>query len=468
MTVPKRPLFPSFGRLALALALLLAMAPAPAAATATSPVHAVVLDRLESVGPADFRFEPCPDTASFVVLDDGFTFQEQQPGSGASGGTPYPGGYLSLGCGEALLDREVPPGARLVEVRFLGDRGVDEFDVEGSSLTRPGREFSQEVAFRTADGAGDRRVAYLDAQDGSQPLQERAVDGFQVPEGTPHYTLAWSFRDASYFVGPGFPDVLSGQAFNATVRGVELRYPGIVLGADVGSDLQRAGDLLVRQTSVALDVADPAAGDVRIEVASGLAFDHLRGPDGQRVTVQSSRTGPGPDGFDRSGILVEALPDGAVQVTVPREMLSSLGPGRYTVAFTGVDAVQTYPWVLPLALLVLLAPLPFALLAYRHVRRFEDESFGGFRRSARNLRIALVVAFAYYVIVLASHFLGARLDLLTAWPLPVEAVLVYVQVAIAVAAFLALYAVARELYHITVPKPLAPAARPTPLPEDAE
>jgi hypothetical protein len=145
------------------------------------------------------------------------------------------------------------------------------------------------------------------------------------------------------------------------------------------------------------------------------------------------------------------------------------GPGRYTVSFTSVDAVHTYPWLLPLAVLVLLAPLPFALVAYRHVRRFEDEAFGGFRRSARNLRIALVVAFAYYLAVLVSHFAGSRLELMTAWPMPFEAVVLYVQVAIAIAAFLALFAVARELYRITVPKALPePASTPHPTPEDEQ
>jgi hypothetical protein len=259
--------------------------------------------------------------------------------------------------------------------------------------------------------------------------------------------------------------VLSGQDFSATVTGVELRYLGLPVQGHVSDRLEREGTLLVGHTRVGLDVADPAAGDLRVEVAPGLSYSHVVAPDGERIGATASRTDAGPDGFDRTAVLVESLPGGALQVTVPRELLAAHGAGRYTLAFTSLGGVETFPWLLPFAVLVLLAPLPFALLAYRHVRRFEGESFGGFRRSARNLRVALVVAFAYYVAVLLSHFLGSRFELMAAWPMPVEAVLLYVQVAIAVAAFLALYAVARELYRITVPKEL-PLGRPAPQDED--
>ena len=458
-------------RLAFFLLLLLVSA-APGTFAAGHGVREVVLDRIEPVPVTDFRFVPCrssdQDTAAFVPLDNGFRFEERQPGAGDA--TPYPGGYLAVGCGEASVTRTVPAGARSAEVLFQGDRVVEEFAVEDTTVTRPGRSFEQRIAFR-GTGSGDREVDYMDSAAGSLPLQPIAPDSFLIPHDTTAFDLAWIFRDQSYFVGPDFPDVLSGQAFSATVADVVVRYPGLPVDAKVSDSLQREGTLLVGKTRVVADVVDPAAGDLRLEVAEGLAFSHLRAPDGSRFDAHTSRLTAGPDGYDRSAILVETLEDGAVQVTVPSDVLTTFGAGKYTVVFTSVDAVHTYPWLLPLAALILLAPLPFALVAYRHVRRFEDEAFGGFRRSARNLRIALVVAFAYYLAVLVSHFVGSRLDLMTAWPLPFEAVLLYLQVAIAVGAFLALFAVARELYRITVPKALPDdaVASPQPFPpEDNE
>lgn len=440
---------------------------APLAGAHASDVRHVVLDRVEAVPPSEFRFtHACQDSGTFVPLEDGFRFEEQQAAAGDA--TPYPGGYLAVGCGEASVSRFVPPGARSVEVHFQGDRVVEEFAVGDTTVTRPGRSFEQRIAFR-GTGTGDREVDYMDPAAGSLPLQPVAPDSFLIPRDTTAFELAWLFRDQSYFVGPDFPDVLSGQAFSATVQAISVRYPGIPVEATVTDSLQREGTLVVGRTRIGTEVADPHAGDLRIEVADGLAFSHVRGPDGSRFDTQTSRLAAGANGFDRSAILVETLEDGAQQVTIPREVLASLGAGRYTVAFTSVDAVHTYPWLLPVAVLILLAPLPFALLAYHHVRRFEDEAFGGFRRSARNLRVALVVAFAYYVAVLVSHFVGSRLDLMTAWPLPFEALLLYLQVAIAIGAFLALFAVARELYRITVPKALPDRVPPAmPLHEDLE
>ena len=452
----------------LLLALLAAPLGAPPAQAAGSGVHSVVLDQVEDIDPARFRFEPCADTAAFVPVDGGFRFEERQSSTG--GGTPYPGGYLAIGCGRAELDLAAPPGAAFVEVRFLGDRVVDEFNVQGAAVSRPGRSFTQEVRFETPNATADRRVAYADPAAPSQPLAPVTVDAFQLPRAGAAFTLAWDFQDASYFVAPnsGLPDVLSGQAFAATVKGVQLRYLGLPVDSHVADELERQGSLLVGRTRVRIDVADPMAGDLRVEVAAGLSYSHLIAADGKRLEAQASRTDAGPDGFDRSAVLVETLPGGAQQVTVPRELLAEHGAGRYTLAFTSVDAIETFPWLLPLAFLAMLAPIPVALLAYRHVRRFEVEAFGGFRRSARNLRLALVVAVAYYGAVLLSHFLGSRIELMAAWPLPVEAILLYVQVAVAVAAFLALHAVARELYQITVPKALPPG-RAGALPiEDAE
>ncbi|MEK6975226.1 MAG: hypothetical protein AABY18_02675 [Candidatus Thermoplasmatota archaeon] len=448
-----------------AVALVLA---APMVVGANADVHEVSFDRIEAVAVADFRFIPCQDTGAFVLLENGFRFEERQPGTGDA--QPYPGGYLAIGCGEAAVTRTAPAGARSVEVLFQGDRVVEEFDVQGNSVTRPGVAFDQRIAFRSGNASSDRQVDYMDPGAGSLPMQPVAPDSFLLARSAATFDLAWVFSDQSYFVGPDFPDVLSGQAFSATVQNVTLRYPGLPVASKVTDSLQREGTLLVGKTRIAADISDPEAGDLRVVVANGLAFSHLRAPDGTKFDTQASRLAAGPDGFDRSAVLVETLEDGSVQVTVPREVLTDFGAGRYTVSFTSVGAVHTFPWLIPVAVLVLLAPLPFALLAYLHVRRFEDEAFGGFRRSARNLRIALVVAFAYYVAVLVSHFAGSRLDLMTAWPLPFEAFLLYLQVVIAVGAFLALFAVARELYRITVPKALPDAARagPAPMHEDAE
>lgn len=450
------------------LLLALALAAMPSATAGRGDVHGVALDRVEDVPGEEFAFAPCDDSAAFVPVPGGFRFEERQGGSDATGDPPYPGGYLALGCGDASVHRAVPAGARLVEVHFVGDRGVDVFDVEGNSVARPGREFQQDITVQPASGTGVRRVTYMDPQGGPLPEQDVILDAFQLPDGEAAVDLTWSFRDASYFVGPTFPDVLSGQAYNATVRDVQLRYPGLAIEHKVSDDREREGRLLVDQTRVRLQVEEAGAGDLRVTVGPGLAFEALHVPGGERVTQSTSRFAAGPEGYDHDAVLVESLEDGSTQVIVPREVVAAHGAGVYTLAFSSVDPVQTFPWLLPVAILVLLAPLPFALLAYHHVRRFEDEAFGGFRRSARNLRIALVVAFAYYLAVVLSHFLGSRFELMAAWPLPLEAILVYAQVAIAVAAFLALFAVARELYHITVPKDL-PTGIPAPQPnEDPE
>lgn len=450
------------GLLAIALVLCTPGIPGVHAASA---VQAVVLDRIEAVDPTGFAFTlPCGDTGAFVPVDNGFRFEERQTQTGAVGGTPYPGGYLSLGCGEATLQRTAPDGARSVEARFWGDRGVAVFNAQGTAVARPGRQFDQELHFQA--GLTDRRVAYIDPGAGALPLGPLAPDGFPVPGGVGDFRLTWSFRDSSYFVGPDFPDVLSGQDFSATVQDITLRYPDLPLEHKVDTSRERQGSLLVESTRVRVTLDDPAAADLRLQLAPGIRFEAVRGPDGSRITAQTSRLSAGPDGFDRSAVLVESLDQGRLQVTVPSQMLAALGPGAYELTFTGVDAIATNAWLLPVAIVALLAPLPFAALAYHHVRRYEDEAFGGFRRSARNLRVVLLVAFAYYVAVLAGHFAGSRLDLLTAWPLPVEALLLYVQVGIAIATFLALFAVAQELYRMTVPRDLPEAAPPSP--EDLE
>jgi len=432
---------------------------------AASGVQAVVFDRIESVAADEFVFSiPCQDMAAFVPVANGFRFEERQAGTAPVGGTPYPGGYLSLGCGEAKLSKQAPAGARSVHVQFLGDRGVDEFNVDGTTVTRPGRQFDQELHFQS--GAINRRIAYYDAQANALPLEAVAPDPFLAPAGVDQFVLTWSFRDSSYFVGQTFPDVVSGQAFSATVQDVLLRYPDLPLEHTTRDRTQRQGGLLVETTTVRVAIADASAGDLRIQVAQGLSFDSLRAPDGARITTQTTRIASGPDGFNRTAILVESLDQGT-EIMVPREVLMQFGAGEYSVTFTGVDAIETNLWALPLVLLILLAPLPCALLAYHHVRKFEGEAFGGFRRSARNLRIALVVLFLYYVAVLCGHFVGSRLEFLTAWPLPLEAVLVYLEVAIATGAFLALFAVAQELYRITVPRELPAVSAPTNL-EDLE
>lgn len=441
-----------------AILLLLLLAAATPASAQPAHVHAVVLDRVQPLATADFHFLPCEDSAAFVPLESGFRFEERQPGAGTVE-PPYPSGYLALGCGEATTQQPVPAGARSVVVRFEADRRVDEFD-----LNAPGSDFEQALEFRAGNGTGDRRVAYLPPEAGAEPLRAFAPDSFLLPRGATGFELAWIFRDSSYFVAPTFPDVLSGEDFAATVQNVTLEFPGIPAQHRVGESLQRQGTLLVGETRVRVQVEDAGAADLRLEVSDRLAFEHLRGPDGRTVTAQASRTDAGPEGFDRHAILVETLDGGRIQLTVPREVLAEHGPGEYTVAFTSLDPVRTYPWALPFAVLVLLSPLPFALLALQRVRRFEDEAFGGFRRSARNLRIALAVAATYYVAVVASHFAGSRLDLMAAWPMPLEAVLLYVQVVVAAGAFLALFAVANELYHITVPKPLPAPASPPPAP----
>jgi hypothetical protein len=440
----------------IALAALSALLAVPPGSADDDSILAVVYDQFVPIDPAVIELNDCAD-ARMERLPDGFAFQEISPGEDDAGPNPvFPGGYASAAWCDAYLNLTSPGPMEHLHVRFLADRSVEEYDV-----SPPGYGFRQTIEVY-AEGA-DRPPAQpvFGEQDGPSPELPVSPPPFQVPPSGP-FTVHWNFEDTNHYLfNNAFTFALSGEDYASRVRQVVLEYSGLrVDGWHVHEHDRREGSVLLGETVVAVPSAGPDS-NLRLRAEKTLAFDRVVAPDG---TVLRETVGPDPErGYGPTlpadVVLVEADAGDYLQVTVSRDFVRAHGEGEYKVYLTSVDTIQTIPWLVPIVALILLVPLPFAFFAYRRVRVYEREAFGAYRRSARNLRIALVVTLLYYATVVASALVAGRLRLLTVWPMPVEAILIYVQVVVAVGAFVALYSVANEMYRVIAP-PKPAASRP--------
>jgi len=423
----------------LALAVVVAFA-APAAAQAAAPT--VAFDYFADVRPQAMDFSPgsaegC-DAGGFAPDVTSFTFTE-------SGGA-LPDGRFAAGCGTASVTLRVPAGTERLEVRFGADRRIDALGALPPS-------FVQEVLVRDGTGATVAEEDVFGASDPAQALTPFELE-VPLPAGVTAVTVSWRFADTG---SPGgVLDPASGAAYAATVEAPSIAFSGVPAPASVVVAEDREGALVRTETRVVAEVPGPGQGDyaaaVRVRVGQEHAFDRLVAPDGAILREVTGADGPGgPD------VLVEERSDGVRHVTVPPDVVAAHGAGAYTLVFEDVERLPSSAALTAAAWVLLAAPLPFAVVAFGQARAFEREAFGGFARSARNLRLAVLFVFAYYLVVVLSAVVSGRLDLMALWPMPLEGVLLYAQVVAAVVAFVVLWLVAREMYGMTRPRPLRQA-----------
>ena len=388
--------------------------------------------------------DPCG--GRFTASDDGrgFLYEEED----ASGEDGLAGGYGSSGCGVARIGLTLPAGATSLHASFFADRRIQTFPLA------PSGESAQGIVVEDLDPP--RRIVhqseYFAPGEGSRENQSHEVR-FDVPPTLRNATLAFYFEDRPPLDnGDPVSSALSGRDFAARVHGISLLVHGAPVGdARVTRSDQREGTLLLDEVRVRLDVPEATGGFQpvpRVRVPPEFDFTSLRLPDGRVVTAERSWNGS----LEGDAVLVEQ-DDAGLQVRVPPALVAQAGPGSYELVLQATQNVRVSPALLPLAVLLLAAPLPFAALALVQAGVFHREAFGSYRRAALYLMVGVAGMVAYYLFVVVSAFVAGRLDLMGVWPLPLEGWLLYAQVAAAGAAFVVLWLSARALYWITRPKP---------------
>jgi hypothetical protein len=387
------------------------------------------------------------------VAADGLSFRWSEDDNGATPPGAQPG-MTTKGCATIGFTAAVPAGAAGVELLFNGTRDVT------CSLQVPNvpgcPRFVQEAALNVT-GQGEVRLAYHDPGD---PAAGGAWVRLVGPalHGEASLRASWSFSETSSGIDPSsFPLRPTGAAYAADVRHPVLHFTDVpATPALLDLKERRAGSQVFQDVEVGVAVGPGLVGsetgaDLRVRFDAAVAFREVRAPDGAVLTDRVTRVAEGPFGFDRSKILLERTSE-ATEITVPAEILRQHGAGTYVLVESQGLQVQSVAYLLPLAWLLLLAPFPFAAVAVRQARTFERQAFGGFRRSARNLRVALVVALLYYLAVVGAALLAGGVDAMTRWPLSLAGGFLYLQLALAAAAFASLYFVARELHGMTLPR----------------
>ncbi|MEA3189424.1 MAG: hypothetical protein QOD77_6 [Thermoplasmata archaeon] len=429
----------------------LLLVPVPGAAQEPE-VRFVVLDQFADIQVAGLGLQACTGASLERDLErQAVHFREEDP---APQQVPvFTPGYATRGCGNVTLEMPIPAGTDHLHVRFLQDRVISLFSVFQEEVSA-GIDFEQTVQV-ALDGAEQPPLTLFPTN--STGAQSTIFEVPAVrPEGAGTLRVRWSMADAGQVFAPGFP---TGSSYASTLEGIIVEFSGIPLAANTALRDGSGGDLQVDELRVAATVTarseEGYRNDLRFRLAPGWEFIHVEAPGGAVLDQAGTRVAAGEVGYDRFKPLREQGQD-YVQVTVAEPILTRHGDGQYTLVVRRVSDLDINEAMLPVAVALLLSPLPFALVAYLRTRAYEREAFGSFRRSARYLRLALVGALVYYLVVVGSAFAGSRLALMAVLPLSTEAILLYVQVLVAIAAFMALALVARELYRITQPKPVEP------------
>lgn len=385
--------------------------------------------------------------------DDGgrtIRFFERPPAEDWPGalGDVYGDGYGSTGCGEARVPVVIPNGTDTVRVRFTGDRHIDGFDANA------GAELIQTVSLRYP--AGNNATHEVFAPDaGSADLGAIVIPPFTAHHEGPA-EVAWYFEDRGFSgLGQGSPNPISGQDFSATVTDAVVSFSTTRTDLHTASVRDsREGTQLTKEHRVEVDLQAPGEGGfsaLYVKVAPGLELGRVVAPDGTDLGPAQTYDGEGVLGQDQTYLVLELEEDGVLAM-VPAPLTAAHGPGIYRFVFVERSGIEVSPALQPMSLILLATPLPFAVLAWMEARAFRKEAFGGFARSARNLQGGVVLVSLYYGAVLLSAALGGRLALMAVWPMPLEGLLLYVQVGLAVVAFTALWLVAREMFRMVWPR----------------
>lgn len=378
--------------------------------------------------------------------DRWFRFTE---GNYTVGGQPVFGGEIRTNCGTATLTAIVPPGTHHIHIRFDADR----------RLTGPAgldQNFTQTVTVRTPAGVELGRYAYFATSQGAQERQSFEMPTVVLGTAPGQIVIEWYFEDLGAGIQQGFPNPLSGTEFSATVWEPEVEFSGAtaaIVSAHDGS--RRQGSDLLREMKVGVEVPSTLlqsyAPNLRIRADAGFEWESVRLSNGTLITASRSFSSGERYSPNLGRVVVEHRNDQFLQITIPGDMLQKSGPGVMEVHMVSTLPDTPVALFIPLNALLLLAPLALGALSLMQVRAFQREAFGRFASSARNLLVAVSLVLAYYVAVVAAAYSLGWVELMSIFPLRLEAIILYVQVLLALAAFGAFYLVGRELYKITRP-----------------
>ncbi len=357
-------------------------------------------------------------------------------------------GSIGFGCGTMRARLNVLPTADHVVVRFQADRerGDAGNGAEDASLI-------QDLVLR------DRDVKEIQSRAVFEPRTPSAeATAIEIPFngklGGSIY-VDWVFADPGTTQQSPQSTSLSGNNFRAGVDDAVVEAIGDALPSLVTAQVDdvRFGTQLRTQTQVAVRLPQfsQEAPAISIRVGPALNLVRVTAPDGTDLGAPATFDG-GVLGLDHEGVVV-VLSAANSQVVVPQSLVEVHGAGQYMFVFEENQGLVVSPALVPFSVVLLATPLPFAVLAWVESRAFRREAFGGYARSARNLQYAVTLVLLYYVAVVASAAVGGRLDLMALLPLPLEGVLLYIQLGVAGIAFIALWLVARELYMLVKPRP---------------
>lgn len=372
-----------------------------------------------------------------------------------------PGGYVTSSCASIGFEIPIPAGTDHVHLRFNATREI----VCAESQTAICPRFVQRLVL-SGPGQGALGFDYFNFTDG--PRATTAINPLPPfrPTGALNLTATWFFQEVGSSTIPEVGNLRpSGSAYASVIANPVLEFSSIpAIGVVVETTERRAGSQVFDDIFVSVPIAAPAIAeglgtDLRIRFDPIVTFREVRAPDGAILTERVTRENDGPNGFDRSKILLERTLE-YTQITVPGQVIREHGAGTYTLVETRELPLSAAPTLIPIAALLMVAPVPFAIIAARQAHVFERESFGGFRTAARNLRVALVVVLLYYFAVVGAALIGGGANEMTTLPLSVAGVFLYLQLALAALSFAALYLVARALYRITVPPSVEPPSDP--------
>lgn len=358
-------------------------------------------------------------------------------------------------CGRAIMSVTAPGSLDHVHVRFWADRTITQTaNISPHAL----QQFSL-VPF----GGNSTTIDYFPWDAGTRTLQRFAQLGaenqtlFPVAPGTTELDLIWRFEDTGQSVINNISSPLSGQDFEASITDPWIEFsllpePVHRVVEDHERDGSRRFDRHIAIVDYNDTMMDPYRTNVRVMADESVIFSHIVAPDGTRITD----TGVLPQDSEYSHNLPYVLLErnsqaGLVQITLPSSIARAHGPGEFQFVFVKTTFLDAEPSLLAINGAIAMIPLLFAVVAFRRVEQFRREAFGAYKRSARNLLVTLGLVVTYYIAVIAGAIVAGWFRLLSVLPLGTEALLLYLQVALAILAFLWLWFTAREMYAITKP-----------------
>jgi signal transduction histidine kinase len=413
---PRRPLA--------ALALLLALpAAAPGAQASHQPagshvlfVEGATLDLVQvpALDGLTVRYdlgEPDP------VTGEPFCAESEVEVDAANRSFRFDDGRAEDGCADVRLAVPTPPGATRVVVSFEADRTIEQELSTG--VPTPTRQ-----AFRVFGPGGELEFSkeYYDDTEGSQGFDNFTFGESVAPSLAEGVVLSWLFDDT----GVQGERLTSFQSFEATVRAIQVSWPGILLPPPAAEQQAEVRDEEEQVSRARFEVrveAPPLVGQPGS--AAVLAVRVRHGPE--LVAVHGPLGPVGESDFtlvdDGSRLTVEVL--GAA--------LAAQGPGAYTFTYESAVALPApapradpsyiYPFFFVLALL----PLVAAVLALHQASVYVRQAEGSYKRTAVPVLVAVGLIVVYYLVLLGYAVFGIGVRGMSRLPLTREPLLVYIQ-----------------------------------------